>query len=168
MPGQVIPKPELVDETDGVAIRLEEVVVELLEPRTVRSRRLEPARQPASQGFALEHGDLVAARGGDAGQLEAGGAAAEDEHAPRVGDRDERALAPLPLAADLGVVDALDAAAGDDAPPAVVGGDAPADVVLASLAHLLDPLGVGEELAGEEDRVSLARRCPEISQPMSL
>ena len=73
------------------------------------------------------------------------------EHAPRVGDRDERALAPLLLAADLGVVDALDAAAGDDAPPAVVRGDAPADVVLASLAHLLDPLGVGEELAGEAE-----------------
>ena len=64
-------------------------------------------------------------------------------------------MPPGPLAADLRVVDALHAAAADHAAPAVVGRDAAADVVGTALARLHRPVGVGEHLAGEQDRVGL-------------
>src|SRR5712691_9431687 len=68
---------------------------------------------------------------------------------------DERPRAPAGLPSDLRVVDALDASAPDHASPAVVRGHTAADVLLPALPRLAPPLGVGEELAGEEDRVGL-------------
>ena len=59
------------------------------------------------------------------------------------------------LAADLGVVDALHAAATDHAAPAVVGRDAAADVIVLPVARPSRPFGVGEHLAREQDRVGL-------------
>jgi hypothetical protein len=78
MPGQVFPQPKLVDETDGVAVRLKEVVVELLEPCTSRPSRLEAGRKAPGHGFALEHGDLVAALRQAQRGSQAEGAGAED------------------------------------------------------------------------------------------
>ena len=110
----------------------------------------------AGAGLPLHDDHLVAAGGGDAGVLQTGRAAPDDKRLLGVGHRGEAALAPLALAAHHGVVDALDAPAGDDAPPAVVDGHATADVVLAPVADLLHPVLVGEELTRQQDGVSLA------------
>src|SRR5581483_2974485 len=93
----------------------------------------------------------------DSRVLEPGRPAADHERAPRVVNPRQRAGAPVALAADLRVVDALDASAADDAPPAVVRGDAAADVLGAPVSRLLRPLRVGEELPREQDRIGLAR-----------
>jgi hypothetical protein len=114
-----------------------------------------PADVAACHGLPLEHENLVAARGGDARVLQASRAAADHQHPLRLGDRLQRAVSPLPLTPDLRVVDALHAAAADHAAPAVVGRHAAADVLLASVAGFHRPVGVGEELAREQDRVGI-------------
>ena len=116
-----------------------------------------PADVAADLGLTLEDEHVVPAGSCDAGELETCGTRTEDEHPLRIGRLHERAGAPLALATDLGVVDALDAASPDHAAPAVVRGDAATDVLGLSFHGLLGPFGVGEVLAREQDRVRLAR-----------
>src|SRR5207249_11724162 len=106
--------------------------------------------------LALADDDLVAPGRGDPRVFEPCRAGAHDEHALRLRRAVERPLAPLPFAPDLRVVDALDAAAANDAAPAVVRGDAAADVVLLAVARLRGPGRVGEQLAREQDRIGVA------------
>src|SRR5262249_23013985 len=58
--------------------------------------------------------------------------------------------------ADVGVVDALHALAGRGVAPAVIGGDATADVLLAALLRLVRPLRIGEQLSRQTDGVAVA------------
>ena len=59
MPLQVVAQAQLLDEPDGVRVALEEVVIELLEPRAVRSGRLESPGQAAGHRLALQDRHLV-------------------------------------------------------------------------------------------------------------
>jgi hypothetical protein len=61
VPDEIGAKPELFDELDCMPIGLEEVVVELLEPGTVGSCRLEARGQASGEWLPLEDGHVVAA-----------------------------------------------------------------------------------------------------------
>src|SRR5262249_13112816 len=74
----------------------------------------------------------------------------------RLRHADQAAGAPGPLAADLRVVDALHALAAGGVAPAVIGGNAAADVLLAALRRLPRPFRVRGQLAGEADGVAVA------------
>ena len=71
MPRQVVAQAQLVDESDSVLVALKEVVIELLEPRSVGSGWLESPGQASGHGLALQDRHVVptlrqAQRGGEA------------------------------------------------------------------------------------------------------
>ena len=80
VPGQVGAEPQLVDEVDGVMVGLEQVVVELLEPRPVVPARAEAGGKPSRDRLALKDGDSVAALREAQGGGQPQGAPTENGH----------------------------------------------------------------------------------------
>src|SRR5689334_5021491 len=101
---------------------------------------------PADVGLLLMHDHGMAARRRYARKFEPRRAAADDQDLLGLGDADQAAGTPGALAADLRVVNALHALAGGGVAPAVIGGDAAADILLAALLRLVRPFRIGEQL----------------------
>src|SRR5690606_32424955 len=96
---------------------------------------------------------LVPPLGGHHGRLQAGGAAADDDHFLLHGRR----LDGLVLVADIGVDGAADGVADAGAQEAAFEiADTGADLRLLAVADLVGPLGVGDDRAGHEHHVALA------------
>src|SRR5262249_31286523 len=106
---------------------------------------------PADLALLLVHDHRVAAGRRNPRELQSRGAAADHQNLLGLCDADQASGAPGALAADLGVVDALHALAGRGVAPAVIGGDATADVLLAALLRLVRPVRIGEQLSRQTD-----------------
>src|SRR5262249_1264003 len=111
---------------------------------------------PTDLALLLMHDHRVAAGRRNPRELQSRRATADHQNLLGLCNADQGPGTPGALAADLGVVDALHALARRGVAPAVIGGDATADVLLAALLRLVRPLRIGEQLPRQADGVAVA------------
>ena len=106
--------------------------------------------------LTLVNCDGIAACCGHTRMFKARGAGANHEHPLGGGHFAHQTCAPHRFAPHHRVVRALNATAANHRAPTIIGGDAAADVVHATLFDLGHPLLVGDHLPGQKDGVGVA------------